>query len=287
LWASVACFVLWSGMSVLFMGLAHYGAEPWEILASRCLWSLPWAATIVIVTRRGHETLALLRQPRVLLWLGLSAALISVNWAIFIWATTTGRKLDASLAYYVNPLLNVAAGAVLFRERFGRAAAVAIGLASIGVALQGLAMGHPPWLALSMAASFWAYGVIRKRVAASAQAGLFIECLMLAPFGSAYLLWLGVHGHSHFGANAPVTLLILLTGPATVVPLALFSFGARRLPLSTMGFLQFIVPTGLFLVAMATGEPMSGLTATSFLFIWAGVAVFSVGAVHARARGQG
>jgi chloramphenicol-sensitive protein RarD len=284
----VSCFVLWSGLSVLFMGLAHYGAEPWEILADRCLWSLPWAGAIVLATRHGAEVAALLRRPRVLLWLAASALLVSVNWAIFIWAATTGRKLDASLAYYINPLLNVAAGALLFRERFSRAGAAAIVLASIGVVLQGVAMGHPPWLAISMAATFWAYGVIRKHVPATAQAGLFAECLMLAPLGLAYLLWRAAHGHNLFGANVPAALLILLTGPATVVPLALFAYGARRLPLSTMGFLQFILPTAIFLIAMVTGEPMTPLRAASFVFIWAGVAVFMAGAWRTRnSRVQG
>ena len=286
LWAGIGCFVLWSGLSLLFMALARDGAEPWEILADRCLWSLPWAAGIVLLTGRGREVLSLLRSPRILLWLAASAALVSVNWAIFIWAATSGRKLDASLAYYINPLLNMAAGALLFRERFSRVGAAAIALAWIGVVLQGLAVGHPPWLAMGMATTFWAYGVIRKRVAASAQAGLFVECLMLAPLGLAYVLWLAVQGGNHLGAGLEVSLLILATGPATVFPLALFAYAARRLPLSTMGFLQFILPTAIFVIAMATGEPMTPLRAASFVFIWAGVAVFSVGALRFRGPRQ-
>ncbi len=229
----------------------------------------------------------MLRVPRILAWLALSAALVSANWAIFIWASTNGHKLDASLAYYINPLLNMAAGAVLFRERFSRAGAVAVGLACVGVALQGLAVGHPPFLALSMAVTFWAYGVIRKRVAAGAQAGLFVECLMLAPLGLAYLLWLSAHGRNHLGAGVSVSLLILATGPATVIPLALFAYAARRLPLSTMGFLQFVMPTALFAIAMATGEAMTPLRAASLVFIWAGVAVYVFAAARRRASAPG
>ena len=274
--AGLGCYVLWSGLSLLFMAMAKHGAEPWEILADRCLWSLPWAAGILVLSRQAPEVLSILRAPRTLLWLAFSATLVSVNWAIFIWASTNGHKLDASLAYYINPLLNMAAGAVLFRERFSRVGAAAVGLACAGVALQGLAVGHPPWLALSMAFSFWGYGVIRKRVAASAQAGLFVECLMLAPLGLIYLLWLGAQGHNHLGAGLVVTLLILSTGPATVIPLALFAFAARRLPLSTMGFLQFVMPTALFAIAMATGEPLTPLRVLSFAFIWGGVALYSV-----------
>ena len=276
LFAGIGAYVLWGGLSILFMALAAQGAGAWEILASRCLWSLPWAGLILWMGRRGGEALAVLRSPRTLLWLTASATLVSVNWAIFIWASTNGHKLDASLAYYINPLLNVGAGALLFRERFSRAGAAAIVLACIGVALQGLAVGHPPWLALSMAVTFWGYGVIRKRVAASAQAGLFVECLMLAPLGLAYLIWLASKGESHFGAGPAVTLLLLAAGPATVIPLALFAHAARQLPLSTMGFLQFIMPTALFGIAMATGEPMTPLRTLSFAFIWGGVAVFAV-----------
>jgi chloramphenicol-sensitive protein RarD len=282
LFAGIGCYVLWGGVSILFMALAAHGAGPWEILATRCLWSLPWAAGILLLTRGGGEARAILGRPRLLLWLAASAALVSANWAMFIWAATTGHKLDASLAYYINPLLNMGAGALLFRERFSRAGAAAIVLACIGVALQGLAVGHPPWLALALALSFWGYGVIRKQAPVGAQAGLFIECLMLAPLGLAYLVWIGVKGGGHFGAGVPVTLLLLATGPATVIPLALFAHAARRLPLSTMGFLQFVVPTALFGIAMATGEAMTPLSAASFVFIWAGVLVFSLGALRAR-----
>lgn len=285
--AGIGCYVLWGGLSILFMALAAHGAGPGEILASRCLWSLPWAFGILMLTRGGREVLSIARSPRTLAWLTASATLVSVNWAMFIWASTNGHKLDASLAYYINPLLNMGAGALLFRERITRTGAVAIALACIGVALQGFAVGHPPWLALALATTFWGYGILRKQAPAGAQAGLFVECLMLAPLGLAYLAWIGMKGHGHLGAGVPATLLLLATGPATVIPLALFAHAARRLPLSTMGFLQFVMPTALFGIAMATGEPMTPLTAASFVFIWTGVAVFSFGALRRRAPRKG
>jgi chloramphenicol-sensitive protein RarD len=274
--AGAGCYILWSGLSLLFMALARRGVGSWEILAQRCLWALPWAAWLVWLARSWEEVWAALAQPRLLLWLACSALLISVNWTLFIVAATTGHKLDASLAYYLNPLLNMAAGAVLFRERFTRVGAVAVGLACGGVLLQGVAMGHPPWLALGMAACFWAYGVIRKRAPVGAYAGLFIECLMLAPLGLVYILWLGAHGVGHMGRQWDTSLLVLSTGPATAIPLALFAYAARKLPLSAMGFLQFITPTAIFGIAMATGEPLTPLGALSFVFIWSGVAVFAV-----------
>ena len=211
--SGIGCYVLWSGLSLLFMALAAQGAGPGEILASRCLWSLPWAFGILLLTRGGPEARAILGSPRTLLWLAASATLVSGNWAMFIWASTNGHKLDASLAYYINPLLNMGAGALLFRERFSRTGAAAIVLACIGVALQGLAVGHPPWLALALALSFWGYGVLRKQAPAGAQAGLFVECLMLAPLGLAYLVWIGVQGRGHLGAGLPADPAAARHGP--------------------------------------------------------------------------
>jgi chloramphenicol-sensitive protein RarD len=200
-------------------------------------------------------------------------------------AATTGHKLDASLAYYINPLLNMAAGALIFRERFTRSGAVAIALAVVGVILQAVAIGHPPWMALGMATTFGLYGVIRKRLPVGAQAGLLVEALLLAPLGLTYIVWLHAHGGGHFGQGAVTTLLILSVGPATAIPLAMFAYAARGLPLSTVGFLQFILPTLVFAIAMATGEALTPLRALSFAFIWAGVAVFLAGSLAASRQG--
>jgi chloramphenicol-sensitive protein RarD len=274
LWAGFGCYALWAGLSLLFMALARYGVGPWDILAYRCIWSLPWAGAIALMAGQGRAAISALANPRTLSWLTASTLLVSGNWALFIWASVNGHKLDASLAYYINPLLNMAAGAVLFRERFTRVGALAVALAAIGVALQGLAVGHPPWLALSLALSFWGYGVVRKRMSVEAQAGLFAECLLLAPLGLAYLVFTALSGGHPWGRDGTALVLIPALGPATVVPLALFAYAARRVRLSTMGFFQFLVPTGLFVIAMVTGEPLAPLEALSFAFIWSAVVVF-------------
>jgi chloramphenicol-sensitive protein RarD len=287
LFAAIAAYFLWGGLSLLFMALGHEGVGAWEIIAQRCIWSLPWAAGLVFLARTHAEAWAVLHTPRTLLWLMASATLVSVNWAIFVFASTTGHKLDASLGYYINPLLNMAAGAVLFRERISRLGLLAIALAFVGVTLQAAAIGHPPWVALSLAVTFWAYGVIKKQVKASAQVGLFVECLMLAPIGIGYLVWLHGQGVPPLGFTPAATLLILATGPATVIPLALFAFAMRRLPMSLMGFLQFIMPTIAFIIAMTTGEVLTPLSALSFVFIWAGVAVFSFGSLVAARSATG
>ena len=175
----------------------------------------------------------------------------------------------------------MAAGAVLFRERLDRTGTLAIALAAAGVMLQALALGHLPVVSLALAASFGAYGVVRKRVAAEAQSGLLVECVLLALPGAAYVIWLQGSGAGHF--RDPVTAAWLIAcGPITAVPLALFAWAARRIPLSAMGFLQFITPTMTFALGLLQGESFTPLRGASFGLIWAGVAVFSLGAWRRR-----
>jgi chloramphenicol-sensitive protein RarD len=281
--AGTGCYLIWGFMPVLFIAMDRAGASPWEILAQRTVWSAPLALLLVLAARQLPEVLSILRRPRVFGWLALSTLLIAANWATFIWAVNNGHNLEASLGYYINPLLNMAAGAALFRERIDRFGGSAIALATIGVALQTAALGRIPVIGLGLAFAFWGYGVIRKRVDASAQAGLFVECLLLFAPGLAYAAWLWGHG-GVFGHDVAKSALLSLAGPMTVVPLALFSWAARRLPLSTVGFLQFISPTLGFVVGIETGEPFTPLLAASFAFIWLGAAVFAAGAWRAGRR---
>jgi chloramphenicol-sensitive protein RarD len=197
---------------------------------------------------------------------------------------STGRTISASLGYYLSPLLNMAAGALLFKERISRAGLAAIALAAVGVTLQGLAVGEFPWVALVLAASFCSYGIVRKVAAVGAQTGLLVECLILFLPACAYAAWLAHSGHGLFGVHPAVTAALTLGGPATVVPLALFAFAARRLPMTSIGFLQFITPTLQFFVGIEAGESLTPLRAVSFGFIWAGVLVFAAKALLARRR---
>lgn len=196
---------------------------------------------------------------------------------MFVWAVDHGHNLDASLGYYINPLMNMAAGALFFRERISRAGVVAIGLAAVGVVLQGVATGHLPLIAIFLASTFWIYGLIRKQIDAEAQAGLFVECLIIMGPGIAYAIWRWRSGGGVFGHTPSGTLLMMLAGPVTVAPLALFSWTARRLPLSVIGFLQFISPTMGFALGAWLGEPLTRLRLVSFAFIWAGGVVFAAG----------
>ena len=276
--AAVGCYLLWGFLPLYFHLLASLGVGSWEMIAHRTLWAAPWALLIVLLAKQGGQVMAVLRQPKTLLILACSTAAIFINWSIYVFAVNSGHVIETSLGYYINPLMNMAAGAILFRERISREGAIAIGLAAIGVAIQTAALGHLPIISLGVAISFCAYAILRKQVKADAQTGLFIECAYLAIPGLIYVLHLQSTGAGHFGGGAGVTTLLLLAGPATVVPLALFAWSARRMLLSAMGFLQFIAPTIQFGVGVVLGESVTPMRALSFVFIWLGVAVFAYGA---------
>jgi chloramphenicol-sensitive protein RarD len=276
--AGVACYGLWGFLPLYFHVLSKLGVGSWEMIAHRTMWSVLWAGGLVLLARQGGQVAAVLRQPKTLAMLALSTLAIFGNWTIYVFAVNAGHVIEASLGYYINPLMNMAAGALLFRERMSLEGKVAIGLAAIGVAIQTLALGHLPIVSLGLALTFCVYAILRKQVKADAQTGLFIECAYLALPGLAYVWYLQSSGAGHFGSGVPVSTLLMLAGPATVVPLALFAWSARRLPLSAVGFLQFIAPTIQFLLGVALGEAFTPLRALSFVFIWLGVAVFAYGA---------
>ena len=281
--SAVGCYGIWGFMPLLFMGQAALGFSAPEILSHRALWSVLFAGGLVLLAGHAGQVRAALGQPRTLGWLALATVLIALNWGLYVWATTHHATLEASLGYYINPLLNMIVGLWLFREKIDRWGWVAIGLAAVGVLFQALALGRPPWISIALALSFGAYGVIKKRVPVEAQAGLFIECLFLLPFGVVFVAWLQTHGLGHAFASPVAFGWALLNGPVTVLPLALFAWAARRMPLSTMGFIQFLAPTLQFCVGLAAGELFTPLRAVSFLFIWLGAGVFAAAALF-RAR---
>jgi len=276
--AGLGCYLIWGIVPLVFQAMGKLGVSSWEILANRTVWAVPMALVFVLVAKQGREVLALLKTRRTMAWLTFSAALIAANWSIYIWAVNSGRVLETSLGYYINPLLAMAAGALIFNERIDRLGAVAIALAAVGVAVQAIAIGGLPLVSLALAFSFGGYGIVRKRVTASAQAGLLIECLLLVGPGLAYVLWLQHAGLGHLGASPAATAWLLACGPITAVPLVLFSWAARRIPLSTLGFLQFIGPTIAFVIGVVQGESFTPLRAASFVFIWGGAAVFAFAA---------
>jgi chloramphenicol-sensitive protein RarD len=275
--AGLLCYLFWGFFPLLFKAAAWAGATGWEMVAWRMVWAGVIAAVLVVLTRRGGEVRRVLRSPRTLGLLCLSGLTIGTNWSLFVLAVNAGHTLDASLGYYLNPLLSVAAGLALFRERIGVAGWTAIALASVGVAVVTVAYGHLPLAALSMATSFCIYGIVRKHVAVDALVGFLIECLVLLGPALAYGLWLQANGGGHM-AQPLAGSLMFLAGPASVAPLVTFAWAARRMPLSTMGFIQFVSPTVQFFIGIGAGEPLKPLGLAAFAFIWAGVAVYAVSA---------
>jgi chloramphenicol-sensitive protein RarD len=206
-----------------------------------------------------------------------SAVLISINWLIYVWSIGNGHVIDASLGYFINPLLNVVLGVLVLGERLSMAQKFAVGLAAAGVLYLAIVAGRPPWIALSLAASFGGYGLIRKVVKVEAVPGLATETLLLAPLSLAFLFWLEWQGSAAFGhASTGINALLLGSGFVTALPLALFAFGARRIPLSTVGLVQYIGPTLQFLLGVwVFKEAFSVQRGVGFLFIWTALLVYA------------
>jgi chloramphenicol-sensitive protein RarD len=282
--AGLIGYIMWGLVPALFILAGRTGASPWEIVGQRALWSAPWAGLLVLIAGHGEQVARVFRRPTLLGQLAVSALMIVSGWSVYVWAVNNGHNIEASLGYYINPLLNMAIGATIFRERINALGIGAIVLATVGTVLQALALGHPPLIALFLAVTFTIYGVIRKRVEVDAQAGLFVESLLMWLPGLALVLWLAHAGVARFATGAPITLILLAMGPVTVAPLAFFAWTTRRLPLSTVGFLQFTGPTIGFLIGLAVGERLTPLGLVSFGFIWAGVALFMFGAWRAGRR---
>jgi chloramphenicol-sensitive protein RarD len=276
--------VAFAGAAFLFWGLSPIywkalGAVPaGEVLAHRIVWSMVLLVAMLVARRRGRELLAAVRRRRTLATLVVTTALIAVNWYVYIWAMAAERVLEASLGYFINPLVNVLLGVVFLRERLSRPQAAAVALATVGVAVLTIEVGRVPWVALILAASFGVYGLLRKTVDAGPQVGLAIETALLTPLT---LLWLGrLHsagGGAFGGGGGLVTDLLLVgAGAVTVVPLVWFTQGARLLPLSALGLIQYLAPSIQFLLAVLVyREPFTATHLAAFAVIWAGLAVFT------------
>lgn len=272
--AAFAAYAIW-GVLPLYLKLVGF-AGPWEVLASRILWSLPAAGLAVAFTGGFAETRRAVAQPGVLRALVLSSLFIAGNWAIYVWAVANAHVIEASLAYFLTPLVNVAFGVTLFGERLTKLQAGALALAAMGIVAQGVALGSFPVVAVALCATWSAYGLVRKQAPVPAAGGLLVETLILAAPSAFGLWWLAAHGGGLAFDDSPSNaVLIALSGVATALPLILFAFGARRLKFSTLGMLQFIAPSMQFVIGVAYGEPLTPLRIVSFAFIWAGLVAFT------------
>jgi chloramphenicol-sensitive protein RarD len=256
-----------------------------EVLLHRVIWAVPFGALIIFARKQWPEVRRAFTHREMLLWLIASAILIAINWYIYIVAVQTGRIFQASLGYYINPLIFVLAGVFFFGERLGRLQTGAVALATIGVLVLTFSGGELPWIALSLGTSFAFYGVIRKRVVIGATPGLFVETLILTPIA---MVWLGsmmAAGESTFSSASPGMIgLLLAAGPITVVPLVMFAVAARRLALSTVGFMQFLAPSMQFATGIYYGEALTLPRIICFACIWAAVVMFSIDAIGSQRK---
>ncbi|MBI5121914.1 MAG: EamA family transporter RarD [Rhodospirillales bacterium] len=275
---ATAANLIWGFFPVYFH--LFTGVSALEVLAHRALWSLVFVALLVAAMGKLADGLALVKDAKRLRWFLASGLLIAVNWGGFIWAATNGHILESGLGYYIFPLVSVALGAVLLKERPSVRQWLAIGLAAIGVGVLILAQGQVPWISLILALSFALYGLVRKQAPAESLLGLLAETLLLAPLALGYVLWLQASGQAAFLHQSPgLDGLLLLGGVVTAIPLMLFARAARKLTLTTLGLLFYVNPTLQFLIAVFLyDELFTRAHGLAFAFIWTALAIYSWGA---------
>lgn len=250
-----SAYLLWGLLPFYMKAVAHI--PPVEVVAHRVLWSVPIAGVVLLMLGRTGDIAAALRSPRTLLMAALTAAIISLNWGIYIWAIAVDRTVETALGYYINPLVTVLLGAVLLGERLDRLQVVAVALAALAVLVLTVAAGGLPWVSLALALTFAAYGYFRKTLPIGPSQGFFLEVLLLSLPSLAYVVWLEATGRGHFFTDGGANIgLFALAGPITAVPLILYAFGAKMLRISTIGIMQYMSPTIIAVIAVfAFGEP--------------------------------
>ena len=254
-----------------------------EVLSHRMIWSAMFLCGILLVQRRLDDLLAMLRLPRQVLVLLLTASLLSFNWGLYIYGVNSDRVVEASLGYYINPLVTVLLGFVFLKERLYRGQQVAVALAVVGVGYFIWQLGTVPWIALALAISFAFYGLLRKVVPVAPLVGLAVETLLITPITLLFVVWLGVTGQGRFGESLPMTLLFIGAGVATSMPLLWFNNAAKRLKLATLGFFQYLAPSlSLLLGVFVYGEPFTPVHAVTFGCIWTALLLYSVTALRAK-----
>ncbi len=273
--AGLGAFLIWGFVPIYFKAIGHIPVL--EILAHRVVWTLAILIVLVAALGRLGEVVASLTNRRRLGILLITTVLVSSNWLIFIWAIQQDLLLEASLGYYINPLVNVALGVAFLSERLSRWQGVSITLAAIGVGVMIVGIGTVPWVALSLAATFGFYALVRKKADVDPLIGLLVETLLLLPAAGIYLIWLSTTGTGAFGSHDwTMSILLICSGLVTGTPLVLVMYGAQRLALSSIGLMQYLAPSIHFVLALLVyGEAFSLTHLITFLFIWAGLALYS------------
>lgn len=281
-----AAYGLWGVLPLYWHLLKSTGAA--EVLAHRMVWSLPTALLLLVVLRRWSWIRPLLRQPKRLALVALAATAISLNWGLFIWSVSVGRVLESSLGYFINPLVSIAFGVLLLRERLRPAQWVAVGIGASAVAVLGVAYGQVPWLSITLALSFATYGLIKKRVLLDGVDGFSAESAVQFLPALGFLIYLGLNSEGSFTSDGVGhALLLALAGLVTAVPLIFFGSAAVRLPLSTIGLLQYLAPALMFLLGLlAFHEEMPPERWAGFILVWTALTVLTWDALRTRRRGR-
>lgn len=271
--ASLA-YGMWGLLPLYFHLLAS--VAPLEIVLQRTLWSLAFVLLLLAALRRWAWLRDIARRPRTLATFALSALLLSSNWLVYVWAVTHGRVVESSLGYFITPLLNVLLGYFVLHERPRPMQWVALAIAAAGVVWLAIFGGSLPWIGLVLAATFGIYGLIRKTAPLGAIEGLALETMLLAPLAAGLLAWRAWQGDSSFGGDTALLGLLVLSGPITALPLLLFAAGARRIPLTTLGVLQYIGPTIQFALGVwLFREPFGGPRLAGFVLIWLALVIYT------------
>jgi chloramphenicol-sensitive protein RarD len=278
----VAAYAMWGLFPLYWRLLEPAGAV--EILAHRIVWSLVTMVVLTLALRRGAAFRAIVHDRRVLVLLLVASVVISVNWGGFIYGVNHDRVVEVSLGYFINPLVTVLLGVLVLGERLRPRQWLAIGIATVAVLVLTIDYGHPPWLALLLAGSFGTYGLAKKKADVEAVPSLTFETLVLAPVALGYLVWLTASGHSHFtGHGAGHVVLLASTGLVTAVPLISFGSAAIRIPMTTLGLLQYMTPTIQFLLGLLVfHESMTPVKWVGFAMVWLALAIFTGEALHGR-----
>ncbi|RJE80437.1 EamA family transporter RarD [Paracoccus sp. JM45] len=272
---AITAYMMWGVLPVFMKALSHLPAA--EIIAHRVLWSLPIAGAVLIWQGRTTEVHAALRSPRLLAMAALTAILISANWTIYVWAIANGHTLDAALGYYINPLFSIFLGATLLKEKLSRGQIAAIALAAFAVIILTISAGTLPLVAVGLTLSWGFYAYCKKSLPLGPNQGFTLEVLLLTPFAAAFLIWQPMQGQAHFAQNGFDTVMLIACGPITAIPLLFYANGAKLIRLSTIGILQYIAPTMIFLCAVILfHEPFEGARLVAFPMIWAALVIYTV-----------
>ena len=277
---ALGAYVIWGLLPLYMKAMAHI--PPSEVIAHRVIWSLPIAAAVLLYQRRTSDIRAAIKRPRLLAMAALTAALISVNWLIYVWSIGNGHTVEAALGYYMNPLFSVLLAALLLGETLGRLQWVAVGLALLAVVILTLETGSLPLVAVGLFISWGFYAFFKRSLPLGPNQGFLLEVGLLSVPALGYLICLHANGGGHFGKDWSDTLLLIGCGPITAIPLMFYANAAKMLKLSTIGILQYITPTMVFLIAVLVfGEPFDGAKRIAFPLIWLALVIYSYTLIRA------